>query len=895
MSIITRSKLQRSLEFIEHKKDHNEVTFTCKPCCFPTWRAVIRYRYAIDLPSRGYSTTWTDYKRKSGHVEIIDCEDDYSASSIVITPTPAQLDQTTVRLHHASQKLLTMHFYPKTNMFLVQGKLCQDWVRDDFQRLQGVVHGLMDLDNMSGSASHAVYSTVPLDTPPTAVNSSSAIAAATEGGDDSDISVSSDDSTVAAATEGSDNIVSSDDSTVAAVTEGGDDSNISVSSDDSTVAAATEGGDGISVSSDDSTVAAVTEGGGDIIVSSDDSTVAAVTEGGGDIIVSSDHSTVAAVTEGGGDIIVSSDHSTVAAVSEGGSDIVSSDHSTVAAVSEGGSDIIVSRDDSTVAAATEGGGDIIVSSDHSTVAAANNSTPSMDNKHAATSDIDGDGDASTDSTDTCVHDMLRAMVDKLASELRDLKVQTDRKIKANEGGCDREVKDLSERLTTLSRDNEGLKKRCQALESKVKDLQKENKTVQRSPSPEAPPLQQSPQGKVAHAQPISVTTNYGRYAHHSIDTALITEPEPQACSSQSSPSSMVRPRTTKSTETTDTQRQTTLRLPTSCTCLLIGDSNLRRVSRRRLDRSGQTEVRTLSGITTPQLTTVIASSNTFPDVRKIVLHVGTNDDIQNTSELPSNYKTLLSEISLRFPNAVIFVAAIPPQAQRKVTRQILQVNTKLASLCDGVKVQFLALSDIWRLDSDGQTDPDILQDKVHYSARGLSLLVKDIKAIVFEKRLGRASFADVVRGGAPPPKSHQPLQEKQQQQSPHQQQQWTPHQQQQQLPQQQQPPHQQQRQQQQPPHEQHRQQQQQPQQQQQQLWQKQPPLLPPPANQPFTQQHVSHPSLPLSPRGEHQYPTMYYPPWMNAFRQYQLSPFMHPHAQPSFYGQWPPGMHQASY
>ena len=54
-TVKTRSQRHKVLEAIRETKDPNEVTFRCNPESFPVWRSVLYYRYAINLPSNGYT------------------------------------------------------------------------------------------------------------------------------------------------------------------------------------------------------------------------------------------------------------------------------------------------------------------------------------------------------------------------------------------------------------------------------------------------------------------------------------------------------------------------------------------------------------------------------------------------------------------------------------------------------------------------------------------------------------------------------------------------------------------------------------------------------------------------------------------------------------------------
>lgn len=142
MSILTRSKTAQCLEIIENKKDPDQITFRCDKFYYPFWKAVLRYRYVTDLPSKGFSTSWKDYHRENGH--LIPLSLSYNDDKISLNHESVEsVAQSTIRLDHDGSKLLVMHIYDNQNI-LVQGKKCRQWIAEDFERLQTIVHVLAD-------------------------------------------------------------------------------------------------------------------------------------------------------------------------------------------------------------------------------------------------------------------------------------------------------------------------------------------------------------------------------------------------------------------------------------------------------------------------------------------------------------------------------------------------------------------------------------------------------------------------------------------------------------------------------------------------------------------------------------------------------------------------------
>ena len=66
-------------------------------------------------------------------------------------------------------------------------------------------------------------------------------------------------------------------------------------------------------------------------------------------------------------------------------------------------------------------------------------------------------------------------------------------------------------------------------------------------------------------------------------------------------------------------------LPHSCSKLITGDSNLKNVTRRRIDSTGNTHVRTFRGATVAQLINIISTGACCPQVEQVAVTTGTND------------------------------------------------------------------------------------------------------------------------------------------------------------------------------------------------------------------------------------------------------------------------------
>ncbi|XP_070182576.1 uncharacterized protein [Littorina saxatilis] len=82
-----------------------------------------------------------------------------------------------------------------------------------------------------------------------------------------------------------------------------------------------------------------------------------------------------------------------------------------------------------------------------------------------------------------------------------------------------------------------------------------------------------------------------------------------------------------------------------------------------------------------------------------------------------------------------------------MTRKIKDFNSRLKALCNTEQVTFLSLQLIWKVDENGCLDSQILADSVHYSPKGLSLFLREVKSALWERQQNPvASYAAAVKG-----------------------------------------------------------------------------------------------------------------------------------------------------
>ena len=174
-----------------------------------------------------------------------------------------------------------------------------------------------------------------------------------------------------------------------------------------------------------------------------------------------------------------------------------------------------------------------------------------------------------------------------------------------------------------------------------------------------------------------------------------------------------------------------LRPPTPTTTgLLCGDSNLRSVHRNRLDYSGATEIRTLPTATVDEMTAALQEWDKLPQIKRVVLHVGTNDVKTNTtlSTVIESYQNLLQKAKTVFPFAKIALTAVLPQ-KRGPTKLIQDVNDALKKLCANQRITFLLEDKLQNLSTPKQY---IQSDGIHLTTKGLSIFLRKIKRFLVE-------------------------------------------------------------------------------------------------------------------------------------------------------------------
>ena len=181
-----------------------------------------------------------------------------------------------------------------------------------------------------------------------------------------------------------------------------------------------------------------------------------------------------------------------------------------------------------------------------------------------------------------------------------------------------------------------------------------------------------------------------------------------------------------------------LKVPQTCKNLLLGDSNMKNVQRKRFDRSGQTEIRTFRGASIKTLDNIIQKcSYEYPQVQKVSICIGTIDCTRNPidkEQMMEDYDRLITTTRKIFPNASICILSIPPQSIPKANKFICTFNNQLYTLARRHNIHYSSCSSLWNhVESDGKIENGVLYDRVHLTDRGLSYLLTNVSRFFFRQ------------------------------------------------------------------------------------------------------------------------------------------------------------------
>ena len=197
----------------------------------------------------------------------------------------------------------------------------------------------------------------------------------------------------------------------------------------------------------------------------------------------------------------------------------------------------------------------------------------------------------------------------------------------------------------------------------------------------------------------------------------------------------------------ETSKKNSLKLPSTCRNLLMGDSNMKNVEKRRLDRTGYTDIRTYKGATVKSLTDILNKCDSkYPDVRKVSICIGTNNcsrQFIDERKLLEDFDLLIDATKRVFCSATICLLAIPPQRDHRANKYIYAINKSLKIITSEKDVLYKPCNGLWgfHVSSEGVVDDGILYDSVHLSPFGLGILLQNVIHFFF----GRPRLREVQR------------------------------------------------------------------------------------------------------------------------------------------------------
>ena len=311
------------------------------------------------------------------------------------------------------------------------------------------------------------------------------------------------------------------------------------------------------------------------------------------------------------------------------------------------------------------------------------------------------------------------MLQQIFQSLEDFKVQSKNSLKAITKSHTDIIQDLKEQLNQSNKTVQQLQRRCNQLEDTVKQLKLDKKLSSQT---------------VVHNNAIPTVLNKGRYARME-DRTPDQDMSEAVRISNSTPDAITHGSTNESNSQAKNSKSQGIRLHSTCTGLLLGDSNLKNISQKRLCPSKNTQVRTYHEVTIPQMSDLVQGTRPSANVKRVVFSVGTYDICKSddTNTIVNNYATLLQVASRSFPSASIAVVAVPPQTKTSKNRVAKAVNSKLAELSDQHDVEFLSLESLWEsvVGNSLKHDSKILTDGIHLSDKGLGMFLREVKPFLF--------------------------------------------------------------------------------------------------------------------------------------------------------------------
>ena len=163
-----------------------------------------------------------------------------------------------------------------------------------------------------------------------------------------------------------------------------------------------------------------------------------------------------------------------------------------------------------------------------------------------------------------------------------------------------------------------------------------------------------------------------------------------------------------------------LRLPKegSLAALLIGNSNLRHVDRRRLDQNGKIHVRTVLGATAGDFSASLTNQSPREDTSRVTVHTGTNDCSGTNYDkhlFAVSFRELAKQLVRVFPKAAIAFTSILP-LNSGYTQAIEDTNQMLSSMCSSYGFVYL-LEPTFCVKQSRHKLKQLISDVVHLNQR----------------------------------------------------------------------------------------------------------------------------------------------------------------------------------
>ena len=163
---------------------------------------------------------------------------------------------------------------------------------------------------------------------------------------------------------------------------------------------------------------------------------------------------------------------------------------------------------------------------------------------------------------------------------------------------------------------------------------------------------------------------------------------------------------------------------------IIGDSILKQLHPRKLDSSGSTKVRTLSGRSLEEIRAAL-STHDLSSIKNLIIHAGTNNiPKQNGPEIVQLFDEMICEIKSSYPNLKIYLSTIIQREDLKIPgskEKITFINEKLKSMAQKLNIEIID-------NAPNLNDPELRYDGLHLNGTGVIELARNFKNAILPQR-----------------------------------------------------------------------------------------------------------------------------------------------------------------